>query len=108
MLNRDAIFSIDDLPREEVFVSEWNGSVYVRALSGAERDELERMLSKGAASRAAIVALCAVDASGERLFSADDVDALAKKNGRALEKIVTAAMRFAMISDEGIDEGKGD
>ena len=41
MLSRNAILNADDLPRKEVFVSEWNGSVFVRALTGAERDKRE-------------------------------------------------------------------
>ncbi len=108
MLTRDQIFAIDDLPREEVYIAEWEGSVYVRALTGGERDELERMLSKGSAGRAAIVALCTIDADGNRLFSKDDIEKLAGKNGSALEKIVSAALRFNALTDEAFAEGKGD
>jgi hypothetical protein len=108
MLTRDAILGLDDLPREEVNIPEWGGSVYVRALTGAERDQLERMISKDSVSRAAIAALCVVDAKGERLFSAKDVDKLATKHGSALERIVSAALRFNTISADGLAEGKDD
>lgn len=108
MLTRESIFAINDLPLEEVFVSEWKGSVYVRALTGAERDQLERLISQGKTSRAAIAAMVCVDAEGTRLFTDGDVDELAKKNGHALEKVVTAALRFNAITDEAIEEGKGD
>lgn len=104
MLTRDQILAIDDLPREEVAIAEWKGSVFVRALTGAERDQLERMISKDTVSRAKIVALCVVDADGKRLFSEKDVDALAGKHGGALEKIVNAALRFNAISDEGLQD----
>ena len=103
ILNRDAILAIDDLPREEVQIPEWKGSVFVRALTGGERDQLERMTTTDM-SRAKMVALCAVDENGQRLFSEKDVEHLTAKNGRALEKIVHAAMRFNAISDEGIKD----
>ena len=40
-LNREAILAAEDLPRELVEVPEWGGAVYVRALTGAERDQFE-------------------------------------------------------------------
>lgn len=106
MLTRDQIFALDDLPRREVAIPEWKGSVYVRALTGAERDQLERMLAKDSASRASIAALCVVDKKGERLFSEDDVEKLAKKNGTALERIVTAALQFNALTEQALDEAK--
>jgi hypothetical protein len=106
MLNRDAILGLQDLPRKEVPISEWNGSVFVRALTGRERDTLERMIQKDDVSRAAIVALVTVDAHGKRLFTDEDVSALGEKNGSALEKIVGAALSFNMLTDESLEAGK--
>lgn len=108
MLSREAILGIDDLPTEEVSVPEWGGTVLVRAMTGAERDQLERMLAKDTVSRASIAALCLVDANGDRLFTDADLDALAKKNGGALEKVVNAALSFNAITEEAITEGKGE
>ena len=102
MLTRDQILAADDLPRVEVAVPEWKGSVYVRALTGAERDQLERMITKDSVSRAKIAALCVVSEAGDRLFTDKDVDKLAAKHGGALEKIVNAALRFNAVTDEGI------
>src|SRR6266481_4634258 len=36
-----AIAAIDDRPSELVLIPEWRGAVYVRALSGTDRDSLE-------------------------------------------------------------------
>jgi hypothetical protein len=99
---------MDDLPREEVFIPEWKGNVYVRALTGAERDQLERMIAKDNVSRAAIVALCVVNEAGERLFTDKDVQKLATKHGSALERIVNAALAFNALTDEAIEAGKND
>ena len=40
LLSAAEILAADDLPTEDVEVSEWNGTVRVRALTGAERDKL--------------------------------------------------------------------
>jgi hypothetical protein len=40
-LNKDQILHADDLPRREVQTPEWGGSVFVRALTGDERDSYE-------------------------------------------------------------------
>jgi hypothetical protein len=105
-LTKDAILSANDLPREAVEIPEWGGTVYVRALNGDERDALERMVTTDKVSRAAIAALCVVDESGKRLFSSDDLPALAAKHGGALERIVNAAMRFNTLTVAGMDDAK--
>ena len=45
-----------------------------------------------------------VDAEGNNLFTEKDVPALAKKNGAALEKIVTAALAFNLMTEEAVLE----
>jgi len=109
MLTAKQILALDDLPRREVEIPEWGGSVYVRALTGAERDQLERSLSQSSTiSRAAIVVMCCVDGDGNPLFSQSDVAALTNKNGQALERIVSAALAFNALTDEALaDVGKG-
>jgi len=104
MLTAKDILAIQDLPRKEVHIPEWNGTVCVRALTGAERDHLERVILQDKTSRAAIAVLCCVDEQGNRLFKDSDLEALSQKNGNALERIVKSALAFNAISDEGINE----
>jgi hypothetical protein len=106
ILDRSAILGADDLPIEMVDIPEWGGSVYVRALTGAERDQLERMISKDSVSRAAIAALVMVDSEGKQLFSQKDVAALADKHGSALERVVNAALAFNSMTEDAIEAGK--
>ena len=84
-LTRDAILGADDLPRREVEVPEWGGRLWVRTMTGLERDRYEAGLvvepgtkraDRLANLRARLVALTAVDAAGERLFAETDVEAL--------------------------------
>ena len=44
ILSKDAILAADDLPRETVHVPEWGGDVYVRTMSGTDRDAFETSL----------------------------------------------------------------
>jgi hypothetical protein len=62
------------------------------------------MLSAGTHTRAGLAALCAVDQEGKRLFTAKDVENLAGKAGTALERIMSAALRFNRLTADSIDE----
>jgi hypothetical protein len=106
-LDRNTILGMDDLPRTEVEVPEWNGSVYVRTLTGSERVRLSEILESGDATGAQVVALVAVDEEGNRLFSEDDVDALSEKNGKALERIVSAAMEWNFVTEDSLEAEEG-
>lgn len=107
MLTREQILGADDLPKREVEVPEWSGAVYVRALTGAERVQFERVVFSDTATdesvMAQLVALCTVDQEGNRLFTTDDVDALNGKNAKALNRISNAAILFNAL-DAGIEE----
>ena len=45
-LTRNEILAVDDLQTQKVDVPEWGGSVYVRGLTGSERDALEASIVK--------------------------------------------------------------
>ena len=107
MLTRDMIFAADDLPRKEVPVPEWSGSVYVRALTGTERDQLERMIPNGV-STAWLVSLTACDDKCDRLFSEADVEKLASKSSRALLRIANEALKFNALTNEATDDLKNE
>lgn len=108
MLTRDDILNVDDLPRKAVEVPEWGGTVYVRALTGGERDKLERMIASDSVNRASLAAMALCDTDGKRLFSEEDVKKLATKSGTALERIVSATLSFNALTAEGEeDAGNG-
>jgi hypothetical protein len=110
MLSRDAILALDDLPRERVDVPEWGTYVYVRAMSGADRMRLEKLLrdSDGVISRGALVVFLAVDEKGNRLFTDEDVEALEAKHSGALERIAGAALTFNAMDAEAVETEKND
>jgi hypothetical protein len=106
MLTRDAILSFNDLPRKEVEVPEWGGSVYIRVMSGAEREEMLSLFQGEKLTAAALVVLCVVDVHGTRLFTAEDVEAVNGKRGDVLLRIANEAMRYNGLTAEGVDDAK--
>ena len=122
LLTRDEILSIDDRTRELVGVPEWGGSVWVRALSGLERDRYEgamvayRRLAKGGLEidrvvtdniRARLVSLSVVDETGARIFTDVDVIALGSHSAQALSRICDVAQRLSGLSAQDVETLKG-
>ena len=113
MLDKNTILKSDDLPREEVEVEAWGGSVWVRTLTGSERDEFEEscVKNKGKNSRvnmtnirARLCVLTICNKGGERLFDARDVDALGKKSALCLDLIFSVAQRLNGLGASDVEE----
>ena len=108
-LTRDDILNADDIKTEKVEVPEWGGDVFIRTMSGAERDDFEGSLIRGkktnlANIRAKLCALVAVDADRKRLFSEKDISALGRKSAKALDRVFSAAQKLNGISSEDVED----
>lgn len=114
LLTKDAILAAEDAVFEDVHVPEWGGTVRVKALSGAERDRFEALIT-GAGSgkkrrgnwdnvRARLVALTIIDDKGKTIFSPRDVEALGNKSASALDRVFSVAQRLAGITDADVEE----
>lgn len=114
-LTRDQILQAQDIRIEKVEVPEWGGEVYVKTLTGQERDQLEAALmeydNKGQPKRLkldrlrstlAVLAIC--DESGQRLFTSGDIQTLAGKSSAALDRVVSKAQELAAISPGDVDK----
>jgi hypothetical protein len=113
MLTRDEILNNSDLPIQEVEVPEWGGAVFVRGLSGRERDEYElSMISMRGGNpslsmfnaRAKLVQLGCVDEDGKQLFAKSDVVALGRKNATALDRVYNIIRQLSGLSTEDVKE----
>jgi hypothetical protein len=113
LLTRDQILAAEDLSRELVEVPEWGGSVWVRALTGGERDDFEAscLMTKGKSSelnyrnmRAKLVVRTAVTETGERVFGDADVEALTQKSASALDRLFSVASRLSALGKEDVEE----
>ena len=97
LLTREQILAARDVAARELDVPEWGGRIRLRAMTGTDRDEY--MTALAAAQKAGeegqrwhrlmalLVALCAVDAQGERLFAREDAETLAAKSAAVLERV---------------------
>jgi hypothetical protein len=110
-LTRDQILAIEDRKTAEVKTPEWGdgASVFVRTLSGAERDELENAIIKARAAgignaRARFCAAFACSEEGAPLFTAADVDALTNKSGAALSRILDAGLALNAMREKDVKE----
>lgn len=110
---RDRILAADDRPKETVFVPQWGLSVFVRTLSGAERDDWEASIvqQKGKATtydlrniRARLVCKCIVDEGGRRVFSDHEAEVLGEKSAAALDLLFTVAQRLNALTNADVDE----
>jgi hypothetical protein len=113
LLGKDAILAADDIKSERVPVPEWGGEVMVRGLTGSQRDEWEAGLTIRRGKqvvpdmrnfRARLVVLCVVDETGQLVFHAGDVDALAGKSGAALDRIYDKAAELSGIGEKDVED----
>jgi hypothetical protein len=113
ILNKDLILQANDQVIEKVDVPEWGGSVYVRSLSGTERDAYEASIIgtsanrdvpnlKNVRARLAVMTIC--DESGKRLFSDDEAATLGEKNTTALLRVYVTAQRLSGLTSKGVSE----
>ena len=103
-LSREAILGADDLQREVVHIAEWGGDVYVRMLTGGERELFEQWAvvyrdgpvgtptPRNLRARLAVLTVC--DEGGKNLFTLADVEALAAKASPPIERIFDVAWRI--------------
>ena len=114
MLSKEEILNAQDLPREEVKVPEWGGSVFVLTLTGAQRDAFEQsiMEKKGSKTREAnlrnirakLASMAICDEAGKRMFSDAEAEALGAKSAKALDRIFEAAQRLNGLSNEDVED----
>lgn len=113
ILTRDQILASADLEKQLVSVPEWGGDVFVRSLTGAERDKFESgMIEQRGKSqsvnlsnvRAKLAAMTICDEAGDRIFSDMDVKMLAGKSALALNRVFEVARKLSGLAEEDVKE----
>jgi len=107
-LGRDAILDCHDVYAEPVYVPEWGGQVYVRVITGHERDRFELSVNDGQRKnmvdiRARFVALVLSNESGERLFADSDIPKLTLKSASALDRVFGAGQILNGMTEEAVE-----
>jgi hypothetical protein len=113
ILGRDAILQAQDISKELVHVPEWGGDVYVKGMTGAERDKFEASLISSKAGgkqvnlsnvRAKLASLTLCDEGGNLLFTETDVRELSKKSAAALQRVFETAQKLSGLGEADIEE----
>ena len=112
-LTRDQLLGAADLPREDVDIPELGGAVTVRGLSGLERDRFEASLLETkhgkrrvntVNARARLVAMTAVNGTGQLMFTQADLDRLGAVRADVLDRLYGVAARLSGLRSEDLDE----
>ena len=124
-LNREQIKKADDIEKKKVECPEWGGPVWIRGLTGKQRDKWESEFIESSSgmieaeledgkkqrmnpenARARLVVKCAVDEQGNRIFEDSDVEWLGEKSAKALDRCYEKARELSGISEDDIEEAE--
>jgi hypothetical protein len=104
-LDRKSILAADDVRKEKTAVPEWGGDVFLRVLTGTDRDRFEESYSeqkmKAFRIRFLLLALC--DEAGQRLFGDDEGDVLGKKSSVVINRLFEAGWKLNAFTQEAVD-----
>lgn len=104
-LSKAAILSAKDVRVEKFEVKEWGGDVFIRTLSGTERDAFEESFledrKRSIRERFLVLTLC--DEGGNRLFTDEEIAELGKKNSTVLNRIFDKAWAINAFRSEDVD-----
>ena len=111
-LTKSQILAALDLPREEVEVPEWGGTVIMQGLSAKSREAYEASQLDMEASgpggvvmrlhnpRTTLVALSLVGEDGKPLYSTDEIDELSEKSSLVIERLFDVAARLCGLAPQ--------
>lgn len=111
-INRADILAANDTKTEAVECPEWGGTVYVRTITGAERDRWEVVNEKfrdspGTANiRGSLLALALCDEHGKPLFTPADAGAIGAKSAAVVDRLYDVAARLSGIGKQAVEDAK--
>lgn len=110
MLSSEDILGFDDSNIEPISIPEWGGDAFIRTMTGTERDSWEMYAAKqmdkvnNVNIRAKLACLSLCDEKGKRLFGDGQVEALAKKSAKPLNRVYEASLKINKLSDDDIEQ----
>jgi hypothetical protein len=110
---RDQILNSNDIPKELVKVKEWNISIEVRGMTGAERTRIldlaqdEKGMNLQMVYPEIVISTAFYADTGEKIFTPEDRTALLSKSANALDSLATVGMRLSgFLAETSNDLGK--
>jgi hypothetical protein len=103
----------ENLPRLEVLIPEWEGSVWVRSLTVGERDSIDADFNAARRTgktpdnlRARMLIRGCCNADGSALFSESDIGDVNKLPATILEKIFDAILKINKIGSGAVEDAE--
>lgn len=105
-LNKAAILAAGDYKLEKVPVPEWGGDVFIKTISGVDRDRFEEGYSEQRMKnfRSRFLVLTLSDENGGRLFTDAEVEELGKKSSLVLNRLFDKAWSLNAFTNEAVEE----
>jgi hypothetical protein len=104
-LNKAKILAADDVKLQEIAVPEWGGSVFLKVLSGTDREAFEESYAdqklKAFRLRFLVLALC--DDKGDRLFSEGEITELGTKSAVVINRLFEAGWKLNAFREEDVE-----
>ena len=112
---RDRILQSKDIQSNKLTVEQWGVELDIRTMTAIERSRLVATCSKpdGSVDMEKMYPLLLIAAvydpeTGEKVFSADDMEALQEKSASAIELVAQKVMEVSGMTPKAVDEeGKG-
>lgn len=109
LLTKEQILAADDRASVETHVPEWGGSVYVRVMSGTERESFEREWTTTEEKllpqyKVKMLKKCLCDDKGAALFTNDDLAALGEKNALVIDRLFNQCMKLNGFQKDAVEE----
>ena len=107
-MSKADILGLNDLDVEAVNIPDWPKPIYVRSLTGAERDRFQdqHISADGTFifqnARAHLVVLAVCDKDGKRLFDDSDLPEIQKKNARWIGTVADHIIKTSGLLDVGL------
>ena len=103
------ILGADDRKLMEVSVEEWGGSVFLKVMSGTDRNEIERVWNENENQPSLDMALqllviTLVDADGNRLFTEEQTKGLIDKSSAVLQRLMMLSLRHNGMDQKSLDD----
>ena len=115
-LTREQILKPVEIPKQEIYIPEIGGTVWVKGMSAADRSRFEKefQTSSGQSSkrklsqiRERLVIACVCNEEGGPILTVKDVEALGKQSIQIIERIVNVAQKLCGMSSEDVEQLAG-
>lgn len=92
------------MPRKELEVPEWSGSVFVSVLTTAAHRDMSasRNGEDNITATARLMVASVVDAEGKPILTPEDIPALMEKSGLAYKRVLEAVLKINKLDEDDV------